>query len=71
MRRADSLEETLMRGKIEGKRRRGRQRDVMAREHHRFNGRELEQTPGDGEGQTGKPSALQSMGSHSRTRLSK
>ena len=44
MRRADSLEKTLMLGKIEGTRRRGGQRDVMAREHHRFNGHEFEQT---------------------------
>ena len=25
--------------------------DEMVREHHQFNGHELEQTPGDGEGQ--------------------
>ena len=31
MRRADSLEKTLMLGKIEGKRRRGWQRDEMVR----------------------------------------
>ena len=29
--------------------------------HHRLNGHELEQTPGDG--RTGKPGVLQSMGS--------
>ena len=49
---ADSLEKSLMLGKIEGRRRRGRQRmrwldgitDSMD---------EFEQTPGDGEGQGG------------------
>ena len=41
--RADSLEETLMLGKIEGRRRRGRQ--VMRwLEFHRLSGREFEQT---------------------------
>ena len=39
--RADSLEETLMLGKIEGGRIRGRQ-DEMAGWHHRLNGHELE-----------------------------
>ena len=33
----------------------------MAGWHHRCNGHELGQTPGDGEGQ--RPSVLQSMGS--------
>ena len=50
MQRADSLEKTLMLGKIEGERRRGRQRrqekgmteDEMAGWHHRLNGREFE-----------------------------
>ena len=46
--RADSLEKTLMLGKTEGKRRRGWQR---MRWHHRLNGQEFEQTPGDSEGQ--------------------
>ena len=41
MRRADSLEETLMLGKIEGKRRRGQQR---------LNRHAFEQAPGDGDG---------------------
>ena len=48
--RTDSLEKTLMLGKIEGRRRRGRQ-DEMAGWHHRRNGHEFEQTLGDGEGQ--------------------
>ena len=52
MRRTDLLEKTLMLGKIEGGRRRGRQ-DGMFGWHHRLNGHEFEQTPGDGEGQGG------------------
>ena len=50
MGRADSLEKTLMLGKIEGGRRRGR-RDEVVGWHHRLNGRECEQTGGDGGGQ--------------------
>ena len=52
MRRADSLEKTLMLGKIEGRRRRGWQRmrwlDGIT-EH--LNGHAFDQAPGDGEGQ--------------------
>ena len=40
MRRADSLEKTLMLGRIEGRGRRGRQ-DEMAGWHHRLNGHEF------------------------------
>ena len=40
MRKADSLEKTLLLGKIEGGRRRGRQ-DEMVGWHHRLNGHEL------------------------------
>ena len=47
MRRVDSLEKTLMLGKIEGRRRRGN------RGYHRLNGHEFEQILGDGEGQGG------------------
>ena len=50
MRRADSIEKTLMLGKIESRRRRGR-RDEMVEWHHRLNGHKFEQTPGDSEGQ--------------------
>ena len=52
MRRVDSLEKTLMLGRIgaEGK---GMTEDEMAGWHHRFNGREFEWTPGDGDGQGG------------------
>ena len=49
MQRADLLEKTLMLGKPEGRRR--EQQRMMFRWHHRLNGHELEQTPGDGEGQ--------------------
>ena len=50
MQRADSLEKTLMLGKIEGRRRRGRQ-DEMVGWHHRIDGHEFEQAPGVGNGQ--------------------
>ena len=50
--RADSLEKTLMLGKIEGRERRGWQR-TMVGWHHRLNGHEFEQAPGDGEEQGG------------------
>ena len=50
MQRADSLEETLKLGKIEGGRRRGWQ-DEMLRWHHWLNGYESEQGMGDGKGQ--------------------
>ena len=43
MGRADSLEKTLMLGKIEGMKRSGRQ-DEMVGWHHRLSGNELEQT---------------------------
>ena len=41
MRRADSFEKTLMLGKIEGRRRRGRE-DEMVGWHHRLYGDEFE-----------------------------
>ena len=44
MQRASSLEKTLMLGKIEGKRRRGRQRMRWLDGHHQLNGHEFEQT---------------------------
>ena len=40
-----------MLGKVEGRRRRGRQRTRWLDGHPRLNGREPEQTPGDGEGE--------------------
>ena len=51
MRRADSFEKTLMLEKIEGRRRRGPTEDEMVRRHHRLNGHEFEQTPGNSGGQ--------------------
>ena len=50
MRRADSLEKTLMLEKTEGRRRRAQQR---MRWYHRFNGHELGQIPRDGGRQGG------------------
>ena len=50
MRRADSLEKILMLGKIEGRRRRGRQ-DEMVGWHHWLNGHGFGWTPGVGDGQ--------------------
>ena len=47
MQRADSLDKTLMLGKIEDRRR----RDEMVGWHHQLNGHESEQTLGDSEGQ--------------------
>ena len=46
--RADSLEKTLLQGKIEGKKRQGQQR---MRWHHQLNGPEFEQALGDGDEQ--------------------
>ena len=50
-RRADSLEETQMLGKIESRRKRGMIEDEVVGWHHKLNGHEFEQTPGDSEGQ--------------------
>ena len=46
MRRVDSLEKTLMLGKIEGRKRRGTE-DEMIGWHHQLNGYHFEQTLGD------------------------
>ena len=59
MQRADSFEKTLKLGKIEGRRRRGRQR---MRWHQWLNGHEFEQAPGRW-WWTRKSGTLQSMGS--------
>ena len=48
--RADTFEKTLMLGKIEGRRRRGWQ-DEMLGWHHRLDGHEFGWTPGVGDGQ--------------------
>ena len=47
MRRTDSLEKTLMLGKVDGRRRRGRQ-DEMVGWHHWLDGHESEEAPGVG-----------------------
>ena len=49
--RADSLEKTLMLGKVKGKRIRGWHRMRWLGWHHWLNGHESEQTQGDSEGQ--------------------
>ena len=51
--RTDSLEKTLILGKIEGRRRRGTTEDEMVGWHHQLVGHELEQAPGVGDGQGG------------------
>ena len=52
MQRADSLEKTLMLGKIEGRTRKGRQ-DEMVGWHYRLNGNGLGWTARVGDGQGG------------------
>ena len=52
MRRADSLEKTLMLGGI-GDRRKGMMEDEMAGWHHQLNGHGFGWTPGVGDGQGG------------------
>ena len=47
MRIADSLENTLMLEKIEGRRRKGETEGEMVREHHQHNGHYFDQTQGD------------------------
>ena len=45
MQRANSLEKTLMLGKIDGQKEKGMTEDEMVRYHHRLNEHEFEQTP--------------------------
>ena len=49
MQRTDLLEKTLMLGKIESRRRRGRQRNEMVGWHCQLDGHEFEQAPGVGD----------------------
>ena len=49
--RADSLEKTLILGKIEGKRRRGQQKTREVRQHHGLNRHKFEPALGDSGGQ--------------------
>ena len=51
VRRADSLEKTLMLGKIEDRRRRGKTEDEMVGWHHQVDGQKFEQALGVGNGQ--------------------
>ena len=51
MQRAESLKKTLMLGKIRGQEEKWATEDEMVGWHHRLNGNDFEQTPGDGEGQ--------------------
>ena len=53
MQRGDSLEKTLILGKIEGRYYLPVTEDEMVGWHHRLNGHEFEQTPGDSGGQGG------------------
>ena len=60
MRRADSLEKTLMLGKIEG-RRKSTAEDEIVEWHHRLNRHEFEQALGDDEGK-GSPESCSPWG---------
>ena len=51
MQRNNSLEKTLMLGKIEGGRRWEQQEDEVVGWYHRLDGHEFEQAPGVGDGQ--------------------
>ena len=53
MQKADLFEKTLMLGRIEGRRRRGRQEDEKVGWHHRLNGHGFKWTPGVSDGQWG------------------
>ena len=53
MRRVDSLEKTLMLGKIGRQEEKGMTEDEMVGWHHRLYGHEFEQAPGYGDGQGG------------------
>ena len=66
MGKADSLEKSLMLGKIEGRRRKGQQR---MRWHQKLNRHEFEQAPGDSAGQGSLRAAVHGV-TKSRTRLS-
>ena len=56
---ANSLEKTLMLGKIEGRIRRGQKMRWLMRWYHQLNGLEFEQAVGDGEGQRSLSSCSQ------------
>ena len=49
--RSDSLEKTLMLGKVGGQEKKETTEDEMVGRHHLLNGHEFEKTPGVGDGQ--------------------
>ena len=53
MQRADSVEKTLMLGKIEGGEEKGTTEDEMVERHHQLDGHGFGWTPGVGDGQGG------------------
>ena len=68
MQKANSLEKTLMLGKIGSKTEKGAAEDEMVRYHHQLNGHEFEQTLGHSGGQGSL--ACCSPWDHKETRLS-
>ena len=58
MRRVDSLEKTLMLGRVCGQKEKGTTEDEMAGWHHQLDGREFEWTPGVSDGQGGLRAAI-------------
>ena len=62
--RTDSQEKNLMLGKTEGRRRRGMTEDEMVGWHHRCDGHEFEQAPGDSEAQRNLVSMGSQRGGH-------
>ena len=61
MRRAESLEKTLMLGKIEGRKEKGMTEDEVVGWYHQLNGHGFGWTPEVGDGQ-GRPGVLRFMG---------
>ena len=69
MQRADSVEKTLMLGKIEGGEEKGTTEGETTGWLHRLNAHEFEQTPGNSEGREACCAAVHGV-SKSQTRLS-
>ena len=68
MQRADSFEKTLILGKIEGRRRRGRQDEIVGW-HHQLNGHEFGQALGVGDDREAWSAVIHGV-TKSRTQLS-